>query len=295
MELIEASALGVASRTASLLGESPRWDARRGSLWWVDIVGSALHELRADGSTVSFELEHPAGAVNLVDDGTLLLATTEGLEVFDPDSQRSAVRVPVERELTGRRMNDAAVDAHGRVYAGTMRWDAGEPPHDGVLYRIDPKGNATPILSEVGCPNGIAWPQPGTMAFVDSLTRSIGLWAVDPASGALIEQTGAIDVSRFDGIPDGIALDAVGTLWVAFWGGGAVRRVGLDGTPLATIELPTALVTAVAFGGDDLGTLYITTAREAEDDDDTGAGRLYRCAPGQRGVLPHRWASSSAR
>ena len=293
MAVIAASALEVASCTVSQLGESPRWDAARGSLWWVDITGGRLHERRFDGTTASVALDRPAGAVNPADDGRLLLATTAGLEVFDVVTRQAVVRVPIERDLPDRRMNDAAVDARGRVFAGTMRWDAGDPPHDGVLYRIDPDGSTEPVLSGLGCPNGIAWPAPHTMAFIDSMSRSIALWAVDPGTGVLGEKVGVIDVSGFEGVPDGMTLDAEGGLWVAFWNGGAVRRLALDGTVLTTVEVPTPLVTAVAFGGRDLDVLFITTAVGPDESRDAAAGLLYRCVPGERGVLPSLWPAAS--
>ncbi|MFZ4893102.1 SMP-30/gluconolactonase/LRE family protein [Plantibacter sp. Mn2098] len=327
-----------ASAVASQLGESPRWDAERRSLWWVDITGSVLHELRTDGETVSRLLARHAGTVMLADDGRLLLATTAGLEVLDlaapeiaaaADADAAAVAAdggahssapqviggvvvcPIEADEPGRRMNDASVDPSGRVFAGTMRWhDAGAQPHDGVLYRFDGPVPAVPVMTGIGCPNGLVWPRPDLLAYIDSMTRSIALWSVDPETGELLERTGGIDVSAFEGVPDGMTLDADGALWVAFWGGGVVRRFALDGTVLATIELPTPLVTSVAFGGPDLATLYITTARPdpepvtsasssassapvpASSASSDPAGLLYRCVPGPRGLLPDRWPAS---
>lgn len=290
MDLIPEVVAEVASSSRSQLGESPRWDARRQVLWWVDITGAALHELRADGSTATRALERPAGAVNLADDGRLLLVTTEGVELFDPETARATLITPIEADAPARRMNDAALDPAGRLFAGTMRWDAGEPPHDGVLYRVEGAA-AVPVLTGLGCPNGLAWPSPSMLAYIDSITERIALWAVDPGSGELLRQEGSIDVSRFDGIPDGMALDDEGALWVAFWGGGSVRRISLDSTVLATIVLPTPLVTSVAFGGDDLSTLFITTATgtDVAGEPDPAAGLLYRCTPGVLGVLPSRW------
>lgn len=290
-QLVGRGSLQVASETVSRLGESPRWDAARGVLWWVDIDGRALNELRADGSTVRRPLEHHAGAVNLANDGRLLLATTVGLELFDPSTGATQLVVSIEAGEPERRMNDAAVDPTGGVFAGTMRWDAGDPPHDGVLYRIVGSAPAIPVLSQLGCPNGLSWPRPGLMAYIDSMTRSIGLWAVDSLSGQLLEQTAAIDTSQFDGVPDGMTSDEDGALWVGFWNGGTVRRFALDGEVLATIDVPTPLVTAVAFGGDNLATLYITTASGPSPDTDPFAGVLLSCTPGQRGVLPHRWSA----
>ncbi|HXH35703.1 MAG TPA: SMP-30/gluconolactonase/LRE family protein [Plantibacter sp.] len=287
--MIPAVPVEFASGTVSELGESPRWDAARGVLWWVDITGSVLHGLSPDGSTTSRTLERHAGAVNLADDGRLLLATTSGLELLDPATGASTFVTPIEAGSPERRMNDAGVDPAGRVWAGTMRWDAGEPPHDGVLYRIDGDGPPVPVLTGLGCPNGLAWPTPSMLAYIDSLTGRIALWSVDPTTGELLQETGSIDVSAFDGIPDGLTLDADGTLWAAFWNGGAVRRFALDGTLITTIELPTPLVTSVAFGGESLATLYITTATSDAADADPAAGRLYRCEPGVRGTLPHRW------
>ncbi|MCU1525657.1 MAG: SMP-30/gluconolactonase/LRE family protein [Microbacteriaceae bacterium] len=284
----------IASTTRSLLGESPRWDSDRQSLWWVDISGSSLHELRIDGSETTYSLDHNAGAVNLCANGSLLLATTVGLELLDPQTMATTIVASIESDAPDRRMNDAAIDSSGRVFAGTMRWDAGAPPHDGVLYRYD-DGDATPVLTNLGCPNGMAWPRRDLLAFIDSIARRIDLWTVDPTTGDLVVSRDAIDLSRFDGIPDGMTIDSEGALWVAFWGGAAVRRLSLDGAVLSTVELPTPLVSSVGFGGIDLSTLYITTAVQAgEPVGDDGAGFLYRCTPGQIGVAPYRWGGAGS-
>lgn len=293
MELIPAVLVEQAAAVVSELGESPRWDAVRRVLWWVDITGSVVNGLHADGATSVHALERPAGAVNLAADGRLLLATTAGLELLDPATGGTSLVAPIEGGLTERRMNDASIDPAGRVFAGTMRWDAGDPPHDGVLYRVDRDAPAVAVLTGLGCPNGLAWPSASTFAYIDSMSGRIAIWSVDPSTGALLQETGAIDVSAFDGIPDGMTLDAAGALWVAFWNGGAVRRFSLDGTLLTTVELPTPLVTSVAFGGEQLETLYITTAVGDGAAADPAAGRLYRCDPGVRGLLPHRWPDGS--
>ena len=109
-------------------------------------------------------------------------------------------------------------------------------------------------------------------------------FAFDGASGTLSERRRFADVEGSLGLPDGLAVDAEGGVWVALWDGGAVRRYAPDGTLDAVVPLPCGRVTACAFGGDDLGELFITTSRlELPDGVDPAAGSLFRCVPGVRG------------
>jgi sugar lactone lactonase YvrE len=282
----------------SELGESPRWDPVTGNLWWVDIAGLRLHCLESGGLQTTWDLDVAVGAVLLTDSPRVVLAAADGFHLFDPEADRSSLITELESALPLRRMNDAGVDPSGRIYAGTMRWDAGSGPDDGILYRLDGDGGTETLLSDLGCPNGVAWPRNDLFAFIDSLSRRIDFWAVDVSSGSLTGLASSIDTSAFEGIPDGMTLDSDGRLWVAFWGGGVVRSFDPEGAVSATIAVGTRNVSSVCFGGDDLRTLFITTAvdpeasgREASDPADRG-GSLFACRPGATGRAPFRWHDS---
>lgn len=284
MTTLAARPTAAAERVRSSLGESPRWDARSQTLWWTDIEGGAIYSLDANGAVVSFPVPRAAGAVMLADRG-LVLATTSGFEAFDPSTEQLAMVVEIEASDDSRRMNDASVDPWGGILGGTMRWDAGVGEHDGVLYRWTPDGGLETVATGLGCPNGLAWPRSDLFVFIDSLSGGIDLWNVDPATGSITVRASRIDTSEFEGIPDGLTVDEHGHLWVAFWGGGVVRCFDLDGTVLATLAVGTPFVTSAAFGGPDLGTLYITTAAASEQS--PRAGLLYEVRPGVIGRESH--------
>ena len=301
MELPDLASLGLRpvalDAVRSTLAESPRWDPVSNTLWWVDILGSALHRLAPGPVQTSWDLDIAAGAVILTDGPEIILAAADGFHLVEPDTGASRLIATLEPDLLSRRMNDAGVDSLGRIYAGTMRWDAGIGPDDGVLYRLDRDGRVEPLLRGLGCPNGLAWIRGDLLAFIDSLAKRIDFWNVDIPSGSLLGIASSIDTSTFDGIPDGMTLDSAGRLWVAFWGGGVVRSFEHDGEVHATIEVGTPFVSSVCFGGDDLRTLFMTTARDddrtANPADDHG-GSLFACRPGATGAEPFRWSAPSS-
>jgi sugar lactone lactonase YvrE len=279
----------------SRLGEGCTWDADAGRLVWVDILGAAVHLRAADGATATVPLPRLVGTVVPAPDGRLLVGTTLGLELLDPATGALETVAEVEAGDGRRRMNDGKCDAAGRVYAGTLPRDDVEPPRTseeawtGVLHRLDRDRTTRPLLTGLGCPNGLAWPSPDRMWFIDSDARALTLYRVDPATGDLTGVEQVVDTSAFEGVPDGCTLDGEGCLWVAFWDGGVVRRFAPDGTVLAVVEVPTPQVTSCCFGDDDLGTLYVTTAGNGPQLGRPGAGELYRCRPGVPGAGHHRW------
>ena len=111
----------------------------------------------------------------------------------------------------------------------------------------------------------------------------------DPVTGELGERRRFVTVT--EGIPDGLTLDDEGCLWLAVFGTGEVRRYTPAGDLDAVIRLPVDQPTSMAFGGDDLSTLYITTARENFTEAQTAAqphsGDIFACTPGATGRPPN--------
>ena len=68
--------------------------------------------------------------------------------------------------------------------------------------------------------------------------------------------------------PDGAAVDSAGCYWIAFYGGGKVARLAPSGDVLAEYPIPAMCPTMCAFGGPDLKTLYVTSARQQRPDDE---------------------------
>jgi sugar lactone lactonase YvrE len=260
--------LEVAFRSGARLGEGPTWDAATGTLLWVDILASEVHRLDP-GSGHDRPLRTPqhVGAAKPRAAGGLVVNLRDGVGCYGADG---AFRWLATWAEDGRRGNDAAVDATGRLWAGTMRYDEAEG--GGRLYRVGPHGDVVTVLDHVTISNGIGWSPDGSlMYYVDTPTRRVDVFDVDRHSGLVARRRTFVDLGRDAGFPDGLTVDADGAVWVALWDGGAVHRYTPAGRLDRVIEVPATRTTACTFGGADLGDLYITTATV-----DLGPERLAR-------------------
>ncbi|MEU3370647.1 SMP-30/gluconolactonase/LRE family protein [Streptomyces sp. NPDC006660] len=246
----------LAVREAAVLGEGPTWDPVTGRLIWVDILSSRIHTYApSDGRRTVMATEQHVGAAKPRAGGGLVVNLRDGVGLYGPDGGFSwLVRDPV----AGRRANDAAVSPDGALWAGTMRYDGA--PGGGTLSRIGPDGTATEVLGDASVSNGIGWsPDSRLMYYIDTPTGRIDVFDFDGRLAHERRPFAAIPATA--GHPDGLTVDGEGGVWVALWGGGAVRRYAADGTLDLIVPLPVRCPTACAFGGPDLTDLYITTAR----------------------------------
>ena len=254
--------LEVALRAGARLGEGPTWDAGSDELLWVDILACEVHRLApASGQDTTLRTEQHVGAAKPRAAGGLVVNLRDGVGLYDPDG---GFRWLADLAVPDCRGNDAAVDAAGHLWAGTMRYD--EAAGGGRLYRVSPRGEVVTVLDAVAVSNGVAWSPDGRrMYYVDSPTRRVDVLDVDPDSGLVAGRRTFLDTQDLPGFPDGLTVDADGCVWVAFWDGGAVRRFTPAGGPDLVVEVPAARTTACAFGGPDLADLYITTATTGLD------------------------------
>ena len=278
----EIEALPVAP---SILGESPTWWPEQGALWWTDIPGKALHRWRpAEARHDEWAFETEVGSLAPLPGGELLLALRGGIERFDPASGR---RVPLagapydQKEL---RFNDGKADPQGRFWVGSI-CDPREPPR-AALYRWA-GGRLDRMAGEISVSNGLAWsPDGATMYWAD--THSARVWAFDfdRDQGSLSRQRvfasfprkqPGQDLATYGGRPDGAAVDAEGCYWLAMFEGQRVLRFSPAGELLREIALPTRCPTMPCFGGPDLKTLFITTARENRPAAELAAQPLAGC------------------
>ena len=271
------------------LAEGPVWDAARGLLRWVDILPGHVHVLDpVTGAHTWFEAGDPVGTFGLTRDGGLVLALVDGFALAGPEGQdlRRLGEFTVDRAVV--RFNDGKPDPWGNFWAGTMAWqEEGGPPCS--LYRLSPDGAVTELIGGVGLSNGLDWSDDRrSFYYADSPSGGVDLFGTDPETGALSNRRRFISVS--DGIPDGLTLDVEGCLWLAVWGTGELHRYTPDGQLDTVVRLPVSQVTSAAFGGADLSTLYITTARESFTAADLAAephaGDIFACTPGVTGRLP---------
>jgi sugar lactone lactonase YvrE len=262
------SAPRVVGTTRATLGEGLCWSVREQALYWVDILGRRLHCSSIDGRghrEWSFDDTISAVAERRSLPG-LAVTLRRGLALFDPEGGTLARLHEPEPERAGNRFNDGKCDAQGRFWGGSMDFDASAPT--GALYRFDAEGHGV-RAADLGWPvvNGPAWTLDRRTMFVnDTVHRRVLAFTFDPETGTLGAAHEWTRFSRADGHPDGMTTDAAGRLWIAHWGGSCVTcHDAATATELLRIELPTAHVTNVAFGGPALRTLFISSARYGLD------------------------------
>lgn len=277
----------VACTLDATLGEGPIWDAARGCLWFVDIKSHKLHRFDPpSGALDTIDAPEEPGWVIPLADGALLLGAKAGVHRFEEGV--FALLHPVEPDLPGNRLNDAAIHPDGSVWLGTM--DNAEEAPSGGYYRLS--GGACTALSPepMVITNGPAFsPDGGTAYLVDTLERTILSAPID-ADGYPGEARLFARIPEGMGYPDGPVVDRAGTIWVGLFGGWGVARFAPDGTFLGRVEFPVANVTKIAFGGADLSTVYATTARKglsaAELAAQPLAGSLFTFAVEVPGLAP---------
>lgn len=275
------------------LGECPVWDAERGTLYFMDIIRQELHAYDwASGAHRILPMPALGGALALAEDGRLIAGLQSGIHMVDPATSRFDFVTDPEPDKPDHRLNEGKCDPQGRFWVGSISTLGRFPT--GCLYRLGADGQATCVLDQISVPNTLAWnPAGDRMLFADSVRKQIWVFRYDAVKGEISDRETFIDCSDFKGMPDGIAVDAEGGLWVAEFGGGAVHHYAADGTHLDRISLPATQVTSCAFAGPDLDQLVIITTKRLLSDDDRAAqphsGDLFVLTPGVRGLPPHRF------
>jgi sugar lactone lactonase YvrE len=279
--------IDVALDVRAELGEGPIWDRARGTLLFVDIPRGELHEFTPTSRAHRVvAVGQPIGVVTPTVKGDWLLGGRDGFLRLDPATGVARLVARVEGDRAGNRFNDGYCDARGRFWAGTM--SMAHEPQQGALYRFDPDGRVTRMVEQITTSNGIDWsPDARTMYYVDTGTRRIDAFDFDVTAGRISNRRPFVAIPERDGKPDGLIVDAEGCVWLALWGGGAIRRYAPDGHLDRTVALPVTHPTKCAFGGPDLSDLFITSAREPLSDAERAAqpdaGSVLHCRPGVLG------------
>jgi sugar lactone lactonase YvrE len=220
-----------------------------------------------------------------------VLAAGHRILLVDHDGEQVLARVEEDRPTN--RFNDCKCDPQGRLWAGTMSKE--RSPGAASLYRLAPGREIERVISHTTISNGLAWSVAGSrMYFTDSTTQRIDVFDFDAATGAIADRRTFAEIDPSDGLPDGMTVDAEGGVWVCLCGGGAVRRYGDDGALDAAIPLPVTNPTSPVFGGPDLRTMYVTSARHRLSDEQLAAeplaGALLALEPGVAGLPGNRFA-----
>ncbi|MFY9928915.1 MAG: SMP-30/gluconolactonase/LRE family protein [Streptosporangiaceae bacterium] len=260
-------------------GEGPVWSASWGGLRWVDMLAGDMLALHDDGTVTRRHLGPVLAAIRPRACGGMVVALDRQFALSGSGEDLRPLG-----ELwpdTGIRFNDGGCDPQGRFYCGSMAHDSA--PGAGSLYRLDVDGTVAVVLRGVTVSNGIGWsPDGATAYYIDTLTHRVDAFEYDPER----ELTGRRPLAYIDeSLPDGLAVDAEGGVWVALMGGGAVHRYRPDGTLDAKIEVPVRQVTACTFGGPALEQLFITTSRIGLGTGaEAAAGAVFRADVGVTGL-----------
>lgn len=259
MEYIRPT-ISVTSQTRSTLGEGPSWwdrmrrlvsvDIREGSIRAYDPV-SGVDTVEVIGGQVSAVIPRRQGGK--------LVAVDHDLRAYDASGvlERSWT---AEGNIPLNRFNDCRSDTSGRIWAGTMSTE--RVPNQAALYRLDVHGELTRPVSPTTLSNGLGWsPDNRRMYFIDSTTYVVDVFEYDELTGSLSNRRPFVSIDKELGLPDGLTVDADGGVWIALFGGGAVRRYSSGGELTHHLALPVTNPTCPAFGGEGLDLLYVTSAQ----------------------------------
>ncbi|MCS3844078.1 SMP-30/gluconolactonase/LRE family protein [Microbacterium sp. AK031] len=271
-------------RHAHVLAEGPVWEPIRDRALWVDIDGRQVWAATwpALNPTLAWESDRKVCAILPSEDGGMLVVESDRLVHVDAGGVVQGERVVPLAE--GRRFNDATCDPRGRLVLGTLSGDGARA--DESLFRLDEAGRLCTLRVGLSLSNGIAFSEDGsTMYHVDTLRNRVDILDDD---GHGVSVRGSFDVT--DGYPDGIAVDAGGDIWVAVWGGAAVRRYRPDGSVRETRTLPARHVSSVAFVGPERDRLLVTSATVDLAEPQAQDGGVFLLDPGVRGLPVVAWA-----
>jgi sugar lactone lactonase YvrE len=256
------------------VAEGPFWQPDKAAVYWVDIMPGKI--MKTDASTLeteTYQHHETVGAVAPRASGGLVAAVQSGFIGLDHNNSVSH-SVPLLDE--GYRMNDAKTDPAGRFWAGSCTMDFIKGT--GSLWLLDENWNATEQYGGLTLPNGIGWTPDGTkMYLVDSMQRVILIFPFDSKSSTLTPKpTLFAGPESFDGLPDGLAIDAEGHLWVAEFGASVVSEFSPEGKKLSQIAIPTKQPTSCAFVGPNLDRMWVTSAAAGLDvNEDIHAGSIF--------------------
>ena len=270
--------------TGDAVGEGAVWSALEHCVYWTDINRFLIHQFDERSScTKTWLFDEPVVALALsTEPGRMLVALASGLLWWWPATDRRLAHGFRLTSYPQVRLNDGRADAHGNFWVGSMRnnvkanGELGEAGgSEGEMMRITPKGEVTSWVSGLGISNTVCWsPQHKTFYTADTLANAIWAFDVDATGGLAAKRELLVGFER--GLPDGSAVDSAGYLWNCRWGGQCIVRIAPDGQIDTIIEMPVRNITTLTFGGDDLKTMYVTSAGIEHLPGERLAGSLWR-------------------
>jgi sugar lactone lactonase YvrE len=239
------------------------WHSKRKTCFWVDIEGQLLFEYNLSTKEInSWKIPHRVSVVIEEEGDVVLLGVQGGLARFDLSNGDLKWLLDIDKEKRNHRCNDGAIDPEGRLWVGTM--ERSFKSGAGTLYCISRDLSLEMKVGKVTISNGMAWsPDNKRFYYIDTPRQTVTSFLFDAETGEIRFEKIAIQVPQVMGMPDGMAIDAEGMLWIAHWGGfGVYRWNPQSGKLIDKIDVSVPQVSSCAFFGDDLDQLLITTARE---------------------------------
>ena len=263
----------IAAKTNDILGEVPIWDEQTSHLWWTDVFRPALHRLDvSNGHVATWVPPDKIHSFALRKKGGLLIAGRKGIAFYRPETDKYSLLSDPCSAAQNTMLNDGRTDRTGAFWVGSMDIEANKPI--GKIFRMSGALNIQSMADSIVLANGLATSPDGrTLYYADSIPKIIYAFDLEPVSGMISNKRVFADTSNVPGIPDGATVDSEGCLWSARFDGARVIRYAPDGKVISEIMLPVSRVTSCTFGGDDLKTLYITSA-------------LFRLSDAQRALEP---------
>ncbi|BCH23891.1 SMP-30/gluconolactonase/LRE family protein [Mesorhizobium sp. L-8-3] len=252
------------SERPDFLGESPVWDADNNWLYWVDGFSRLVRRWEpATGSFREWSTPSMVGSVALGLGDCVVVGLVDGIFSLDLGNSSLAPLLKPEPADPLVRFNDGKTDRDGRFLCGSMGIHA-DPR--GILWRIDAAGRRDSLADGIRISNALCFsPDGATMYFADSLDRTIRAYPY--GADGVGEPTILVDTAQWNSGPDGATVDSDGCIWATLVQVGKIARITPDGRLDRMIDAPVDLPSSVAFGGDDMATLFVTSIK------DSGSGR----------------------
>ena len=247
------------------LGECPTWSAAEQVLYWVDINAPSLNRFDpANGQNTAMPMPESIGCFAIRRSGGFVVALRGGIWLAQRDGTLMRKVAAAPYDPSHHRFNDGRCDSQGRLLAGSM--NEKRDASTAALYRLDADFTLTRILSDMTISNGLAFSPDGrTMYHADTPVQVVTRHDYDGATGTPSNSRVFARFTEPGDRPDGAAVDSEGCYWSAQYRGGKLKRIAPDGRLLAEYRVPAMCPTMCAFGGPDLKTLYVTSARQQRD------------------------------
>ena len=265
--------------SSSELGESPFWHPQERALYWLDIPGRAALRARGDLAAPVVErwaLPAEPGCMAPARSGGLVIALRDGIYRARKWGGELKPLARVDHDVRSMRFNDGKCDVLGRFWAGTI--NEAKDSASARLYCLDARGGRTPELTAMAhgatTANGLAFtPDARTLYWADTPAHAVRAWDWEAGANRMSNEREFLrfapkpagwsseQPAGYGGRPDGATVDAQGHYWVAMYEGAQLLRFAPDGKQVQALPVPAQCPTMPCFGGDDLRTLFVTSAR----------------------------------